>query len=28
MQDDELIRLAYQARKRAYVPYTHFGVGA
>ncbi|MCC8066937.1 MAG: cytidine deaminase [Clostridiales bacterium] len=28
MQDLELIRLAYQARERAYVPYSHFAVGA
>lgn len=28
MQESELIKLAYQARQRAYVPYSHFGVGA
>ncbi|MCD7813618.1 MAG: cytidine deaminase [Lachnospiraceae bacterium] len=28
MQESELIRLAYEARQRAYVPYSHFGVGA
>ncbi len=28
MQDLELIRLAYEAQKYAYVPYSHFAVGA
>ncbi|MCD8337076.1 MAG: cytidine deaminase [Lachnospiraceae bacterium] len=28
MQESELIKLAYEARQRAYVPYSHFGVGA
>jgi len=28
MQEQELIKQAYEARQRAYVPYSHFGVGA
>ncbi|MCD7956849.1 MAG: cytidine deaminase [Lachnospiraceae bacterium] len=28
MQDQDLIKLAYQARQRAYTPYSHFSVGA
>ncbi|MCD7744412.1 MAG: cytidine deaminase [Lachnospiraceae bacterium] len=28
MQDRELIEQAYRARQRAYVPYSHFSVGA
>lgn len=28
MQDSELIKKACEARQRAYVPYSHFGVGA
>ncbi len=28
MEDTELVRLAVQARERAYVPYSHFAVGA
>ncbi len=28
MTDKELIRLAYEAQKKAYVPYSHFSVGA
>ncbi|MCD7715652.1 MAG: cytidine deaminase [Lachnospiraceae bacterium] len=28
MQDQELIKMAFEARQRAYVPYSHFSVGA
>lgn len=28
MRESELIRLAYEAQKQAYVPYSHFAVGA
>lgn len=28
MEDRELVNLAYEARKKAYVPYSGFGVGA
>ncbi len=28
MQDQELIKKAFEARQRAYVPYSHFSVGA